>query len=104
MAAKVIGEKVNNLSTLTLDRQQQQKLNTLELLVAQGLALFNDSVQSQNGKPLDAESQASLTDKGRKLMEDTRGILAEMRMEENRLLKRRAERMEANTQKAFLLF
>jgi hypothetical protein len=43
--------------------------------------LFNDSIQPQISKPLDAESQASLADKGRKLMEDISGLLAEIRME-----------------------
>jgi len=97
-AAKVIGEKVNHLQTLTLDRpEQQQRLNTLEPLIAQILALFNNSVQPQISKPLDAESQASPADKGRKLMEDTRGLLTEIRMEENGLLKHRAEGTETNT-------
>lgn len=102
-AIKVIGKKVSDLRRLTSDNpDQQRRLNALEPLITQKLAVLNDSIQLWKDKPLDAAAQMSLTDKGLRLMEDIRGIATEMAREANRLLKHRDEESRANTQKAIL--
>ncbi|HXC61666.1 MAG TPA: CHASE3 domain-containing protein, partial [Nitrospiria bacterium] len=103
-AIQVIHERLNRLRTLTLDdRKQQQRLNAIEPLVTQKLAVLNDSIQLWKDKPSDAESQAFLNSQGRTLMEDIRGIIAELKIEENELLKQRREDSKTKTQEAILI-
>jgi len=102
-ATNVIDKKVSNLRKLASDNPNQERwLNALEPLITQKLAVLNDSIQLWKNKPADATAQASLTDQGLRLMEDIRGIIAEMMRETNGLLKRREEESRFNTQKAIL--
>ncbi|MCL4523182.1 MAG: PAS domain S-box protein [Acidobacteria bacterium] len=95
---------LRELRELTADNtSQQQRLDKLEPLLRERLALLTESLAlpTQLGKA--SPRQVELTERGAQLAEQTRNVFAEMRSEENRLLMERNAIVQARTQLAIVV-
>ncbi|MBD2037291.1 response regulator [Leptolyngbya sp. FACHB-321] len=94
-AVPVLDSKLRSLRSLTTDNPtQQNKLDTLEPLVAAKMAELNQTIELRQQKGFEAAQQLVLTERGKLLMDDIHNTLLSMKAEEQRLLERRSH---ANT-------
>lgn len=94
----VVSQTIQNLRKLTADNpNQQQRLDTLEPLIAAKLAELKETIDLRKSKGLEAAIQVVRTDKGKKVMDDIRKITTEMGNEERMLLEQRDNEVKASS-------
>lgn len=82
-----VAQNVSDLRKLTADNpDQQQRLSELEPLIADRLAVLNETVAMENRGEHDAALALVNSDRGRNTMDKIRGILRVMGDDEHRLL------------------
>ncbi len=90
---------IDEIKQQTADNPNQQRLiAALAPLVADKLSELQETVDLRRQKGLDAALNVVLTDRGKKTMDDIRGVVVEMEGEEGRLLRQRTEESEASAQ------
>ncbi|HEY8084261.1 MAG TPA: CHASE3 domain-containing protein [Methylophilaceae bacterium] len=99
-AVETEGQTTQALRRLTADNPDQQRnLDKLEPLVATKLAELKETIELRKGsKGFDAALAVVRTDKGKQAMDDARGVMKEIRDEENRLLALRNSQLAARSQ------
>src|SRR5664279_1471329 len=86
LAVKDVFTKINDVLELTKDNaNQQQRLSTLKSLVTDKFTELNQTIETRKIKGFDAALQIIITDKGKKIMDDIRSVIAESEKEENDL-------------------
>ncbi len=94
-ALPAIGRHLMRLKELTEgDASQRLKLTELESKIAARLALINDSIDLRKASGFAAAEQVVSSGRGKKIMDDIRGLVTEMSERENAQLDRR--RVESN--------
>lgn len=97
--AEQIYQALNRVRQLTQDNsEQQQRLDRLQPVIQQQLALFQRSLQTSQPNP-EAGSQATFLAEGEVLQQITQTLLSELRQTESRLLLQRAVSVDANVQR-----
>lgn len=92
IAVELIKQDFEDLKELTGDdSNQQQRLQTLERLIAMRLAVAKETIDIRTNKGPKAASQFVLTDKGRRIMDEIRGVVNKIESEEETRLKLRSE-------------
>jgi len=87
---KAVDKYLKSVRDLTKDNPAQQKrMDTLEPLFADKLAELKETIDLRKNMGFDAALQLVITDKGKKVMDDARKVIAEMEKEELDLLKKR---------------
>ncbi|MFA5172396.1 MAG: CHASE3 domain-containing protein, partial [Sulfuriferula sp.] len=93
-----VNETIQHLRKLTADNpNQQQRLDTLEPLIANKLAELKETIDLRKNKGFDAATKVILTDKGKRVMDDIRQVIAEMANEEKGLLEQRNNEVKASS-------
>jgi methyl-accepting chemotaxis protein len=101
---KSVDQYLHEIRSLTGDNPiQQQRMDILEPLVTQRIDSFKEGLDIQKSKGSEAAHQWVKTGKGKKEMDEIRGIIDDMRNEELRLLKIRSEETEASAQTTVLI-
>ena len=91
-AVTAASQKIKHLRELTRDNPaQQQRLELLEPLIKNRLAVLEETTELRRSKGFQAAQRLVAFGKGKSLMEAIRQELAEMRSEENNLLQRRTQ-------------
>ena len=86
LAVKDVFTKINDVLELTKENaNQQQRLSTLKSLVTDKFTELNQTIETRKIKGFDAALQIIITDKGKKIMDDIRSVIAESEKEENDL-------------------
>jgi methyl-accepting chemotaxis protein len=94
-----VQDAVNQLRELTVDNaNQQRRIEALRPLVSAKLAELQETIDLRRQKGLDAAISMVLTDKGKKTMDDIRGVMGDMEGEERQLLRERQAESEASAQ------
>ena len=102
-ATAAIDGKLRDLKELTADNPaQQRRLETLGPLVSQKLGELKETIDLRRDKGVDAARQVVLSDRGKTLMDQIRGVLAEMENEEFELLRRRDAEAQTSSRNASL--
>jgi len=92
------------LRELTRDNPaQQQRLNTLERLSRERLASLAKAIALRREKGPEAAQARILTDAGKRIMDDIRNVITEMREEEQRLLHRHQSQQAARMRFVFMV-
>ena len=100
-AAEVIELNIKDLRELTSDNNaQQQRIDILESLVAQKMTELKETIDLKREERAEEAIQIVLTDRGKIIMDNIRGVLGEMEMEENELMK---DRMDSFLQNNIIL-
>jgi len=93
-----VNETVQNLRALTADNpNQQRRIDALGPLIAAKLAELKETIALRKSKGFDAAVKVVRTDKGKKVMDDIRKVIAEMDNEERMLLVQRNNEMKASS-------
>ncbi|MDA8163993.1 MAG: CHASE3 domain-containing protein [Desulfobacteraceae bacterium] len=88
----------NRVRELTADNpNQQRRLDTLLPLIEAKFSELSETIELRKKSGFDAALQVVLTDKGKKVMDDVRKVMADMQSEEVTLLKQRQESAHAST-------
>jgi methyl-accepting chemotaxis protein len=97
----VVRQYLDDVRFLTQDNaSQQRRLDTLDPMVNQRLKSLADLLDLQKSKGPEAAKQSISTGNGKKEMDDIRNMIAEMKDEENRLLKIRNDDAKSSVQNA----
>jgi len=97
LAVKDVTTKINDVLELTKDNaKQQQRIGTLKSLVTDKFTELNQTIELRRVKGFDAALQIIITDKGKKIMDDIRSVVAEIEKDENDLLNSRTLTMNSN--------
>lgn len=80
------------------DPNQQHRIDVLNPLVAEKLAELQGVIDLRRDKGFEAASREILTDRGKKAMDDIRGVVGEMEGEEQGLMRVRIAESEASSQ------
>ncbi|HEY9783354.1 MAG TPA: PAS domain S-box protein [Leptolyngbyaceae cyanobacterium] len=100
-----IGRKIKDLRQLNLNNpRQQQRLNTLEPLIAEKLAELKQTIELRKDKGFKQASSVVLTDKGKNLMDGIRQVIHEMEEEEKMLLLERSHSAQVSTPNTLFTF
>ncbi len=95
----VVDQHVSRLRYLTVDNPiQQQRLDVLEPLVKQRLALLKEGIDIQRDKGAEPARQWVLNGKGKEQMDQIRSIIGAMREEELSLLKQRDDEAQVRAE------
>ncbi len=104
-ATPKIEPTIQNLRRLTADDPEQpRRLQTLEPLIAQRVALSEKYIAMRKAEGHLAAEQAVSTDEGKRIMDEIRGIIAEMQVAENQLLQHRTEELRASNLRMLAFF
>lgn len=104
LAIKALDNKLTDLRTMTSDNPEQvRRLDALSGLIAAKLSELQSTIDLRREKGSDAALEVVLADKGRKIMEEIRGLIVQMENEENTLLKRRSEESKGSAQATMAL-
>jgi len=94
-----VDQEMKDLRKLTADNpNQQQRLDTLDPLIASKFAELKAVIDLRKSKGFEAAMQEVATDRGKKAMDDARKVVGDMENEENGLLKQRSEEEKARAQ------
>ena len=86
-----VERNLSELRALTKDNSnQQRRLDTLEPLVAQRIAIARENIDTRRTAGFESAQKMLMTDKGKQLTDDIRKLVAEMEREENELLNKRS--------------
>ena len=103
-AIQEIHPKFNAIRRLTAENpQHQQKLDFIEPLIAERVALIQKSVTLYKRNKSDTATQIALTDRGIMLHDEIWKVIAQMEAEEQLILQRRAAESEATFQYTMLI-
>ncbi len=95
-AVVMVNHDFDDLKRLTSDNpRQQQRLNLLEPLITQRLALAKEIIELRQDKGFDAALQLNLMGQATNLMGEIRQIVGEMEAEERELLQQRSQKATA---------
>ena len=95
-SAGIVEQYVKDLRDLTKDNpHQQQRLDILQALAEKRLVSLKEVLDLQKSKGQDAAKQWILTGGGKKEMDDIRKVIADMKEEENVLLRERSDQAQA---------
>lgn len=86
------------------NRQQQQRLVTLETLINQKLDELKQTINLRRDKGFEPASEVVLSDKGKHLMDRIRQLVREMEQEENLLLAQRSLAAQASSRNTLFTF
>jgi methyl-accepting chemotaxis protein len=93
---------ITQLADLTLDNPRQQaRIHSLNDLVRQKFDELSETISLRRDKGFDAALAIVQTDRGKKVMDDTRALLEQMKAEENDLLRLRTVESAAISQLTF---
>jgi methyl-accepting chemotaxis protein len=96
-AVRGIEQQITELRTITADNPgQQRELAALEPLVAEKLAGLRDTIGLRRSQGLNATLREVRTGRGKRVMDEIRGVVAGMESAENALLQRRAEQAKSS--------
>ncbi len=88
---------IQNVRRLTSDNpQQQQRIGSMEPLVASKFGELAQTIELRRGQGFDAALEVVLTDAGKQVMDDIRKIITSMSSEETQLLGVRDKEAEAS--------
>jgi methyl-accepting chemotaxis protein len=107
LATRDMMKKLDDGLELTKDNpKQQERINKVKLLVADKIAELQQTIDLRKNKGFDAALQIVITDKGKKIMDDIRSVIAEIEKDENDLLNSRALTMNSNvrTTKSIIIY
>jgi len=94
-AAELLNQKIKQLQKLIADNpNQQNRLEMLEPLVIQRMAVMKNVIELRQTKGLEVAQEAVKTDEGKRLMDQIQKLLQTMKNEENLLLKQRSDRAQ----------
>ncbi|MBE9013635.1 CHASE3 domain-containing protein, partial [Pseudanabaenaceae cyanobacterium LEGE 13415] len=99
-AIAVVNETLNQLRQLTYDdADQQRRLAQIDQLMVDRLALLKETIRLADRNQLEAARSVEKTNRGRFLMNEIRGLINAMQIEEKQRLEERsdAERVRLNT-------
>ena len=103
-AREHVHQNVAELRGLTADNPVQQRtLNYLEPLTSTMLSALQDRIEIRKQKGLAAAAEEVREGSAKLHMDEIRGLIGEMRLEENRLLKLRTEEADASSRTARLV-
>jgi methyl-accepting chemotaxis protein len=106
-AVGTVGQVLNDLGKLIADNDRHlRRLDALEPLIANKLAELKETIELRRNKGFDAALQVVVSDKGRKIMDEIRKLIAEMKSEENDFLRERSNRekeLAQNTEYTIIL-
>ncbi len=85
------------------DPAQQRRLAILEPLIIQKLAFTQETIELRRTEGFDTASHMLATGRGKRLMDEIRQIIQEMRAEEQRLLEERSVQTAARSQSTLFL-
>jgi methyl-accepting chemotaxis protein len=92
-----INAAISDIKRLTLDNaSQQRRIEDLTPLVAGKLAELQETIDLRRQKGFDAAMKVVLTDRGKKAMDEIRGVIGAMEGEERELLQQRTQESEAS--------
>ena len=98
-ARSAIQARIDDLKNLVQDNPRQQSyLRTLEPKIAQKLSELDTTIQLRQTKGVNAALEVVRTDQGNQLMEQVRGVIANMKTEERNLLQTRSQAAENSGQ------
>jgi len=99
-----VHEDLRALRELTADNPNQQRaLDRLEPLIALKLAELQDRVGTRKQKGLAAATAAVREGSGKQHMDHIRAVIAEMKQEEDRLLIRRSQELDASSRRTSVM-
>ena len=102
-ALEPIRRELKEIRELTVDNpHQQRRLDLLEPLIEKQLAELQRVIGIRREKGLEAAVQEVRAGQGKKVMDDIRQVIQEMKDEENALLKQRSEATAASAQNTIL--
>ena len=102
-APAMAARHVQELRRLTADNSAQQlRLDRLEGLVESKIAGVRQAIEKRRRNDTTAAGIAVASGEGKRLMDAIRGVVGEMRQNENTLLEERQARLEARTQRTLL--
>jgi methyl-accepting chemotaxis protein len=94
----LVNQTIQNLRRLTADNpNQQRRLDSVEPLTAGKIGELKETIDLRRGKGFDAALQVIRTDKGKKLMDDIRKVVAEMVHEEKLLREQSYAEVQASS-------
>jgi methyl-accepting chemotaxis protein len=94
----LVNQTIQNLRRLTADNaNQQRRLDAVEPLTAGKIGELKETIDLRRGKGFDAALQVIRTDKGKKLMDDIRKVVAEMVHEEKLLREQSYAEVQASS-------
>lgn len=100
-AIATVNDHLKSVRDLTLDNPAQQRsLAALEPKVSERLSIIAESLKLRRQEGFEAAKTAVLTNKGTDVMNAVREIIAEMKLEEDKLLRLRDAESQANAQQA----
>ncbi|HEY3128456.1 MAG TPA: response regulator [Acidobacteriota bacterium] len=99
-AVKSVDQEFKDLRNLTADDPRQQgKLHALEPLITARFALSKKAIELERDQGPEAARQLVRASEGRKITDEIRKLIDQMRNEENQLLQQRNEKEKATAQK-----
>jgi PAS domain S-box-containing protein len=102
-AIEVVEQEVKDLRRLTANNpNQQRRLDTLEPLIAQRLAVSKQIIDLRKNEGFEIARQVLLAGRGRLLMDNIRQAIREMKNAENVLLKQQAISAEASARNTII--
>ncbi|HTQ39678.1 MAG TPA: CHASE3 domain-containing protein, partial [Pirellulales bacterium] len=98
-AKRTVDSTLGEVRSLTADNpHQQQRLDQLTPLLANRLALLQETIDVRREKGADTAMQLVLNDQGKNMMGEIRKIIDQMEGEETDLLKQRTDEAKASAQ------
>ncbi|MES2236739.1 MAG: CHASE3 domain-containing protein [Pseudomonadota bacterium] len=95
----VVNQTIQNLRRLTANNpNQQRRLDAIEPLIAGKISELRQTIDLRRSKGFDAVLQVIQMDRGKKIMDDFRKIIAEMENEEKLLLEQRDAKVQASSE------
>lgn len=102
-ASENIAQTVARLQQLVADNPaQQQRLQNLERLIAQRIAVLNKAVQERRDSGLEAAKQVVMAGQGRFVMKQIRDLSQQIETEEYRLLRERSQLRQSRLRNGFI--
>src|SRR6266545_45349 len=102
---RLIDLKLRRLRSLALgDPQQQKRLESLEPVIRDKLAVVKEAIDLRETQSFEAASRSVMTGRGKRLMEEIQGLVTEAQDYAGGLLQERQAEEEANTRRVVQLF
>jgi len=102
-ASDNIAQTVARLQQLTADNpEQQQRLQNLEQLITQRVAVLNQAVQQRRDSGFEAAEQVVMAGQGRTVMRQIRDLSQQIETKEYRLLRERSQLRQTHLRNGFI--
>jgi len=96
-AIRAIDLEMKQLRKLTVNKGIQRRLDLLEPLIAERVAVINETVSLRKSTGFEAALQAMRSQGGKKVMDEIRELLGEIKTDENVLLQQRNDELKASS-------